>query len=91
MPKPNLAAVIAEVNRLRAEHDLTPISKLPCGQQGQPECCPVARALSNGVQVRFYPGSELCFGDVPMNPPHVLSEFAWAFDGGEFPELIERV
>ena len=86
---PALADVIAEVNRLRAERGLPTIAALPAGTRSKPDHCPVARALSNGVHVRFYPGSELLFiGEESISPPpEVLSEFAFAFDRGEFPGL----
>jgi hypothetical protein len=93
---PALADVLAEVNRLRAEHGLRRLSEMPKGSPDIAHACPVANALSNGFKVRVYPPSELgergWYGVGPTMGkllPQVLADFARAFDDGAYPDLVK--
>jgi hypothetical protein len=90
---PDLNDVLAEVNRLRADDDLPPLTALPCGHPGSAFGCPVARALDvmSVVPSRNHDGyyRKGLFDD-PVELPRVLNDFAEAFDAGRYPDLVER-
>ena len=83
--KPDLADVLAEVNRLRAERDLPPLDEMPKGERFASFSCPLAHAVEGQVGPMFmWP-----FGARDsMGTPSLFYAFARAFDKGEYPELI---
>lgn len=93
MTAPDLADVIAEVNRLRAERDLPPLNEMPKGVPGNPDCCPVACAIEGWASLpTLYPGetyNETSEGSVGVPTPRLVERFMAAFDRGAYPDLID--
>jgi hypothetical protein len=84
---PDVAEVLAEVNRLRAEHGIGgPLDTMPNGTRLSCRQCPVARALdalSVGVSIGVvWPTLE----HAPL--PDNLKAFVTEFDRGAYPELV---
>ena len=96
LAKPDVADVLAEVNRLRAERDLNPIAELPKGRPCEPFRCPLAAALQVSAVLpatRPEDGRYRVGWVVGARPdyralPPVLNAFAAAFDERAYPELL---
>ena len=91
MTPPDLADVLAEVNRLRAERGLEPLGEMPKGGRAVPWGCPLRHALNvYAVGGWYYRPTEDDRGPVSTLPalPPVLSDFVVAFDAGLYPELV---
>ena len=101
MTAPDLADVLAEVNRLRAERGMEPLSEMPKGTPYSLCECPVARAIE-GTASRAYlivgRMADFKSGDwrwgLEANPdqiqaPAVISRFIAHFDMTDaYPELV---
>lgn len=94
--KPDLADVLAEVNRLRAERGMDPLDAMPRGGVGEARSCPLARSLCVESVVPGYVGNDPTnIGTYRIDPegesfdlPLTLCKFGRYFDRGEYPELI---
>lgn len=91
MDKPDLADVLAEVNRLRTEHGIgEPLTEMPKGERMSACGCPVARALTRD---RDLPPA-ICrtsYGWLESDnypTPSTVAAFIRSFDGGAYTELI---
>jgi hypothetical protein len=76
-------AALTWVNEQRAHRDMCPLSRLPHGQRGISEDCPIARALGGRVD-----GSDWHAPDgAVVELPHEVERFTLAFDMGALPAL----
>jgi len=90
MTPPDLADVLAEVNRLRAERGLEPLGEMPKGHKFQATHCPLAVALSAfscGITGWNATADAAKRGNREPMPP-VLGAFVCEFDNGAYPELV---
>lgn len=89
MTPPDLADVLAEVNRLRAERDLPPLDAMPKGERQAAFSCPIAKACGKDGSAS---DRELWFdgigGTDRIATPRVIRDFLDAFDAGLYPELV---
>jgi hypothetical protein len=87
---PDLKDVLAEVNRLRAGRGMEPLVAMPKGNRCVPDGCLIARALGGKVMPISTDDRSMAVGrgidDVPL--PAILSNASYAFDDGEYPELV---
>lgn len=82
-----IAAVLAEINRIRSFRGLAPLGVVPRGTRRDTKRCTLACALGPnvevGVDVWFEPATHTTH---PL--PQTLVDFRRDFDAGLFPELI---
>jgi hypothetical protein len=87
---PDLAEVLAEVNRLRAEREMEPLDEMPKGTHSG-WSCPLARAFgaTDGETKVVYADARGAVS-VPghlFGPTWKFRMFVSAFDAGRYPEL----
>jgi hypothetical protein len=81
---PDLADVLADVNRLRAEHGLgEPIDALPQGVRSNCHQCPLAHAFD----AKVFPTLVVPAQGGQFLTSVTLMKFVHAFDRGAYPEL----
>lgn len=97
--RPELDAVLAWVNKTRAERGVEPILRLPKGIRRDPGRCPLALALGaysvgpaeSREGVAYWESYEDLeeMEETPLAP--YANVFALAFDDGKYPELEVRL
>jgi hypothetical protein len=97
--KPLPDRALTYVNGLRRELGRKPLQKLPKGEIGEAESCPIANALPGVVEVdvdciQFYePDPDGLLGNSPgkkRKPPRHVRQFIEEFDSGTYPELERK-
>ena len=75
------ARVLLDINHIRTQRHLEPLTAIPRGKRGCPYSCPLAIALRARVSLAWWEGG-------PLSP--VLRHFRRDFDNGRLPEFEEE-
>lgn len=92
-----LTKVLDWVNTQRKELGMDPLEELPKGMCHIPSQCVIANALYSPGLMRYisvgpydaYAGM-IDGSDWELRFPAPITQFVWAFDRGEYPELIDE-
>lgn len=90
------AAVICDINRIRAEFDACPVGKIQKGKQRTAGCCPITNTLCEGTKLTAFTGTHdvvisngvRCASEV-RSLSDTLRVFVKDFDTDRLPEFDE--